>query len=308
MITHSSGPLVTRMPAVASSKGSARPTEVDSFGVLKLNPTREQGREWSLPADAQNANGEWVPDGDVVPLGDGVFRQRGGQVRSSVRSPRGKTWWKNIEMTGYMRYRGSASGDDGMAPHWEWEVRGERHTNNRVNPREINGGVRAPAGTDTWPGYPYERQSSIPGSCLGTAYHGNIYADGRRQQVLIEKEISHTNGYAERRGSASVPGFDPRQWFGFKTIVRNSSDGTKVKIETWIDARADNTWTKVSEAIDAGGWAAEDSLDECGTSPFGYREDQLLSWAGPYATFRSDSADYDFKWYSVRELDPLETL
>jgi hypothetical protein len=283
-----------------------RGLKVDRFGVVQLNPTARGGREWFLPTDAQRGDGEWTPDGNIVALGDGVFRQTNGQVRSSVGSPRGRAWWQNVEVTGYLRYLGRTSGGDGQAPHWEWETRGERHTRNSVDPRTINGAVPAPKGTDTWTGYPFNGLASIPGECLGTAYHSNVFADGRRDAVRIEKEISHTAGYAENRGSAAVPGFNPSQWFGFKTVVRNSADGQHVKIETWIDARADNRWVKVSETIDSGGWTAEESLGPCARAPFNYRPDQILSWAGPYVTFRSDSAAYDFKWYSVREIAPLE--
>lgn len=53
-------------------------------------------------------------------------------------------------------------------------------------------------------------------------------------------------------------------------------------------------------------WAAEDStIDGCTSAPFRYQPDQLMPWAGPWVIFRSDSIAIDFRWFSVREIDPL---
>ena len=39
------------------------------------------------------------------------------------------------------------------------------------------------------------------------------------------------------------------------------------------------------------------------------KRDQIITWGGPIATFRWDNAkDVDFKFRSVREIDPLKDI
>ena len=42
----------------------------------------------------------------------------------------------------------------------------------------------------------------------------------------------------------------------------------------------------------------------CNAAPFGYANDQLVTWAGPHAWIRFDNLSSDFKAFSVREIDP----
>jgi hypothetical protein len=91
------------------------------------------------------------------------------------------------------------------------------------------------------------------------------------------------------------------EWIGFKYIVYNiqQQDGNPaVKMENWIDINNDGTWSKIYENIDSAGWGSEATT--CNGAP-----DQLITWGGPIATFRWDSAtDIDFKHLSVREIQP----
>jgi hypothetical protein len=279
----------------------------DRFGVRKLYPTATSGREWYLPDNAAAASNEWnverIPVSEVSP---GVFHTLGedGEVRLSVGSPAGRSWWRNVEMTGYFRYT-AAHDSDGQERHWEFLARGERHTNGSIRASSINAGIAAPSGTKAWPGYPFSG-SNLTAACLGTAYHGNFYADGRG---LFEKEISHTDGYSSQRAQVAARGFaDPMQrWFGLKFVVRDSRDEKTVHMELWLDANADGNWSRLTQTDDtAGGWAAADSaLDGCTAAPFAYQRNQLLSWSGPWVIFRSDSMEMDFRWLSVREIDAL---
>ena len=51
--------------------------------------------------------------------------------------------------------------------------------------------------------------------------------------------------------------------------------------------------------VDAGDWGGDHS--NCGGT-----NGMPITWGGPLATFRWDSAsDVDFKWLSVREIDPV---
>src|SRR5262245_19999009 len=65
---------------------------LDRFGVVKLNPTSNGGREWFLPADATKPDGEWQPDTMVTQVSPGVFHVSGAP-RMMVVSPAGKAWW-----------------------------------------------------------------------------------------------------------------------------------------------------------------------------------------------------------------------
>ena len=281
----------------------------DPFGVRELYPTTGGGREWWLPDDAQTIKGEWQPEtDDVTKVSPGVFHTfgEGGQVRLNVTSPAGKAWWRNVEMTAYFRYTADKV-CCGQVQHWELFARGERHSETNIAGTAIDDGVSAPPGTATWPGYPYG-SGLIDVHCLGTAYHGNVYPTGR---VLFEKEVSHSNGYGAQKATKTLDRTafpDPlKRWFGMKFVARNAASDSKVHLEVWLDANADGTWSKVTEVDDTkGSWAATSTtLDGCTSAPFSYVPDQLLTWAGPWVTFRSDSIEMDFKWLSVREVGPL---
>ena len=291
--------LPTDLPTDPAVPPATTPT-ADRFGVPMLNPTASGGREWYLPANAEVRSAEWQPESMTIErVADGVFRTSG-QVRMNVPSPAGKAWWRDVEMTAYFRYAGSSSGS--QSPHWELFGRGERHSSNAVSGTSINGGVPAPAGTITWPGYPFGSASVNP-HCLGSSYHGNLYTTGR---ALFEKEISHTEGYASQRGQTTIAGFDPGRWFGVKFVLRNVQGQERVRMELWIDAAADGRFVKVSETEDAPhAWASSSSsIDGCDAAPFRYAADQVMTWAGPWVTFRSDSVVMEFKWLSVREVGP----
>ena len=278
----------------------------DKFGVQMIYPTKSGGREWQLPANAEASSTEWnVETNPVSRVADGVFHTSGnnGETRLTVSSPSGQAWWRNVEMTGYFRYTGAMDSND-QERHWEFSARSEKHTSSNVVGNKINLGVGAPAGTSTWPGYPYG-SSSVNGHCLGTSYHGNVYVAGH---VLFEKEVSHSGGYAGQRGRTNGALGDPlNRWFGFKYVVRNADSDRRVHMELWLDTNASGNWKLISQYDDvAGAWAAGNtSLDGCTAAPFNYKPDQLMTWAGPWLTFRSDSIGMDFKSLSAREIAPL---
>ena len=287
--------------AVSSSLGS---TGTDPFGVRGLYPTAWGGREWYLPSNADVPNAEWQPGTAVSALGGGVFHVTNAP-RMMVVSPTGKAWWRNVEMTTYVRERGTNTFYPDQVPHWTMFARGEQHNNDFISATKINAGVLAPAGTATWPGYPFAGATSLDHACLASCYHGLFYPTGK---VLFEKEITHTEGYSGAYGQTTVPNLvSPlNRWVGLKYVVRNEAGNTKVKTEMWIDANATGNWVKASEAEDASNWyAGTTTLNGCGATPFNYKQNQVVTWAGPWASFRSDDLDYDFKWLSVREVAPL---
>ncbi len=289
--------------------------EFDRFGVRKIYPTA--GREWFLPADADQKSLEWEPSTDtdrVMKIGEGVFEVRG-QVRMTAKSPAGKAWWRNVEMTGYIRYLRYEKSADDLDPHWEWFARSERHTSIEViDGNQYNDSVAAPPGTITPPGYDrYKEQPGLNAHCLGTAYHGNIYPPysrkSSRARVLFEKEISHTGGYSDMRPCRLLRNFDPpeTEWFGYKLVIRNFDADQKVRMEIWLDQKGNGDWTLQRSVDDAGDWWADPNRrwDGCDSSPFYFTKNQRMTWAAPWVTFRSDSVVWDFKWLSVREISPL---
>ncbi len=69
-------------------------------------------------------------------------------------------------------------------------------------------------------------------------------------------------------------------------------------MELWLDKNNDGMFVKVDEAVDKGGWG--NAGGTCKGAP-----DQIITWGGPIATFRWDTAtDVDFKNLSVREIQP----
>ena len=135
--------------------------------------------------------------------------------------------------------------------------------------------------------------------CEGTAYKSDVmyYFSGKTR---FNKEQWYNNGYSftsPRTVSSSIHG----KWVGLKYIVYNfqQQNGTTtaaVRLQSWFDPNNDGKWVKINDFVDSGGWGNQGGY--CGGDP-----DQIITWGGPIATFRWDSAtDVDFKNLSVREI------
>jgi hypothetical protein len=172
----------------------------------------------------------------------------------------------------------------------------------KVGGSTINRGVRAPAGTAAWPGYPYS--GTVTGPCLASSYKGYVDRDG---EMHFKKENSHIAGYTGSRDKSKpfAGGVPLNEWFGFKVVVRNNRANTAVHMESWLDRNADSRWQKISEVTDSGGWTGGAGLNGCTAAPFRYRRDQVVTWAGPYVNFRFDSLSSDLRSLSAREIDPV---
>ena len=295
--------------------------DVDPFGIKKLYPTTEGGREWYLPDDTDlNHDSVFVPttkDISIIQSGrPTVYHTQGnngseGEVRLNIHSPAGAAWWRNVEMTGYFRWT-ILTGGTTQWPHWELFARGERHSSSSVTKGSVNDGIAPPAGTVTWPWWgAFNISDTLNPAALGTAYHGNVYVNHGPDSAygLFEKEISHIQGYADQRGRVSAAGLPPQQnaWLGIKFVVRNDLFASKVLLELWIDSEANGNWTKISSYTDQNGigndWAAT-AMNGTDQTPYDIAFNQLLTWAGPWVCFRSDEIGMVFKELSVREIDP----
>ena len=88
-------------------------------------------------------------------------------------------------------------------------------------------------------------------------------------------------------------------------MIRNYENNQFVQMESWLDPRGDGTWQKINDVRDNGGWAGGANPDGCGGPPFNYKNDQIITWAGPHVNWRFDFVSVDIKWFSAREMNPL---
>jgi hypothetical protein len=258
----------------------------DVFGIKMIYCTKPGGDEWFINMDDPEENLErFDPKGDISKNPDGSWKVSDTQVRMNVFTQEGydqnlittydadelaakgymqsPSDWRNVEITAYVKVNDAGNGDDNLA----WYARGGFHGN-----RAGDGGS----------------------GCEGTAYKGDLYYSGRTR---IAKEQWHNTGYAFTEYKDAEDGSIEGRWVGFKTVMFNTA-ANAVRVELYADWDANNTWVKIDEKLDDGGFG--DEGDHC-DGPM----DQPITWGGPVATFRWDSApDVDFRHLSVREISP----
>jgi hypothetical protein len=116
----------------------------------------------------------------------------------------------------------------------------------------------------------------------------------------LHGSITHPLGIQTMNPRLSFGG--PR-WFGLKYIfIIQSADpaSPKIKLELWLSPNGDRTtWIKVGESSDFKGlkWGEPNAL--CGGEPF-----QVFAWGGTGMVIKWYDGHIDFKWWSVREIDP----
>jgi hypothetical protein len=136
--------------------------------------------------------------------------------------------------------------------------------------------------------------------CDSTAYFGAVGFSGK---VWFQKKLFHGEGYTDRRtADHSIAPIQDR-WIGIKLVTYNLEENGKVKLELWIDNHADNNWTLIAETIDEGGWKNDMASFTCGIA-----DDYVITKGYPRAMFRVDNASFEFKNFSVREIDPTTKL
>jgi hypothetical protein len=263
----------------------------DKFGVSMLYPSEKDGEEWYInmsdPSSdkrfhsiqpkqniiSRNPDGSWkltsVDSTSKIRMNvftsSGYHQDRINTLNHSKLALKGYMQdpkdWKNVEMTGYVKVNSFDSDDK-----FQWFNRGGIHYN-----------VNSP--------------DSSP--CEGVGYKGNLFFSGNTRFAKEQWHVSY-NFTTLHHATDSLEG----GWVGYKFIVYNVKVDGKlaVKLENWLDKRANGTWIKVDEYLDIGGWGDDGKM--CEGKP-----DQLITWGGPVATFRWDNApDVDFKYFSVREI------
>jgi hypothetical protein len=263
------------------------PEGKDIFGVDEIYPTAKDGREWFINME-DPLNDKSFSITSNVPIvknvEDGLaWSINDTQIRMNIDTPANAQPWKNIEMTGYVKIKsvydtnqdvegGIDSRDsESLTPDLTWRARGGSH--NSQNP------------------------------CEGTALNGGI--DVVNMEAAWKKEIWHTGGYTDSRGSTKATENSLLdRWIGWKIIMYNLDNDTSVKMESFIDDNNDNVWKKVNEITDEGGWFANSSDEEFNSANCNKTKDYVITNSGPIASFRADNIAFDFKNLSIREIQP----
>lgn len=257
----------------------------DKFGVTALYPHKPGGEEWFVNMNAPISDLRFDPGATITKNEDGSWKIKSSKVRLEVMTTSGYHP-ENIDT-----YDQDNLADNGyMQDQRDWKN------------IEITGFVKINSATSTedniaW--YARGGKHNDAEECEGTSYKGRLFYSGL---TGFSKEQWHDGGYSFTT-SKSVTSSIMDRWVGFKVIMYNmpaDSDNTSgVVLENWLNNNADKkTWVKVDTKTDDGSWGNQGGV--CGGSP-----DQILTWGGPLAYFRWDSStDADFKWLSVREIEP----
>ena len=155
-----------------------------SGGTEKTNSSLE---------NATSSNGQIIkqPDGSYQVYGVRKTGRYDFSVRMNVNASDSTKWWKNIEMTGYVKVVSDTSSNAAL----DWYARGRLHI------------------------------SSSP--CEGIAYHAGLRADG---SVYWQKEIWHTGGYTDFRSNITATHSLLGRWVGLKIIMFNINNDSDCEI------------------------------------------------------------------------------
>ena len=252
----------------------------DKFGIKKIYSTKPGGEEWYMnmqdpnndprskpPSMSKNSDGSWRVTSDQVRYGvytSAGYKPDDVEIDHGVIASRGYMQSPNDWKNVEMTGQVKFNSGDN-SENWAWYARGGRHTG-----------------------------SGHPDGCEGSSLKGDLrYTDGTVRWAKEQWHVSYVfNSW--KNSPASADG----KFVGFKAMMYNTivNDETAVKLELWVDPNNDNNWQKVYDFIDQGGWGNDGG--ECNGKP-----DQIISWGGPIASFRWDSANsVDIKNLSVREI------
>ena len=274
----------SNIATISISISASTSAGTDKFGIKKIYNTKSSGEEWYMDMNNPNGDNRFNPQNSISKNSDGSWKMKSSQVRMGVYTSSGYSSSKiptldhsKIASKGYM-----------LAPN-DWKNI-EMTMYAKVNK----------AGSDD-NFAPYNRGGrhtggGSPEGCEGSAYKGDLFFSGKVRFAKEQWHVSYVFTNYETPTS-SIKG----KWVGFKFVVYNFQDSngkTAVKTEFWLDKSNDGNFVKVDENVDRGGWGNEGK--ECNGAP-----DQIITWGGPIATFRWDTAtDVDFKNLSVREIQP----
>jgi len=263
----------------------------DSFGVRKVyaSKTGGGGNEWYI-ASTPTSDSRFNANVTVSKNADGTYKIQNSiisQYLLNVYQPNGynsgvtatnaqnhgtcaqrgymqdPSDWRNVEMTAYFNPITEAGAGAGEIVLF---ARGGRHVDPQPN-------------------------------CEGSSMKGFMATSGATRFAKEQYHIAyHYTAYSNQINSSIL-----NRWIGIKYVCynRNVAGTNVVKQEIYVDNDNSNTWVKVDERSDTGGWGIN------GRTPCnGFSDDQQIIWGGPIATFRMDNfTNLNFKFLSVREID-----
>jgi hypothetical protein len=263
----------------------------DIFGVSEIYPTASGGREWfvNMTNPANSTHFSETDGFELTKQNDGSWRVNSTHVRLVVETPQNMTEWKNVEITGYAKL----SLPTGVNSTSSFDSISNNSSTNNSESEEID--------DLAFIGRSGRHSSQVP--CEGTAYVGGLHNEG---SVGWKKEIWHTGGYTDERAKNIVTKPILDRWVGWKVVIYDMqlNNQTAVKLESYLDDHNNDSWKKVTDIIDNGGWYSRSSDEEFFSADCGKMRDQIIVEPSPFVTFRTDNLILDFKNLSVREIDP----
>lgn len=260
----------------------------DQFGVRKIYPTATSatGKEWYMSVVDPKSDVRFKTANTLTKNADGSWKTKDTAVKIEINQPNGynasttgasatnhsnlaargymqdSNDWKNIEMTIYLKVNATTADD-----YFIFWARGGR---------EIDPGP----------------------NCEGCSLKGYLRTDGLTQMAKQQWHISQITRQSINQTNQSLIG----KWIGVKFVVFNEvgtvgGNNIQTRQQMFLDSTNTNTWIKVDETADTGGWGNADATC-AGTA------DQLILWGGPMARISwSTFADTDFAKFSIREID-----
>ena len=136
-----------------------------------------------------------------------------------------------------------------------------------------------------------------PYYCGGSSYHNNISNEGH---VRMKKEQFHVRYDSGEYAKNVNLGDLYNKIIGVKSIVYNSEDNKKVKLETWVDTenQGKGRYKKVHEIVDKGKWGK--FMEICGAKKKG----AIISWGSPDIVIKTNNVTFDIYDLEVREIVP----
>jgi hypothetical protein len=121
----------------------------------------------------------------------------------------------------------------------------------------------------------------------------------------MKKEQYHVGYVVDKPNEKMDLGNLTNKKIGFKTIVYNFDNNSKVKLESWVDTENEGKglYVKVHEKIDDGKWGTNSGkakMDECGSTTKG----AIISWGSPKVILKTNNLDFDIYDIELREIIP----
>lgn len=140
--------------------------------------------------------------------------------------------------------------------------------------------------------------------CDATTYYSRLRNDGQWQ---FQKELKHPDSAVV--ASKTVFSNEPlplNQWIGMKFVVYTLADGA-VRLQAWIDfseAEAGGDWQLLGEYLDDGQWLVDADYGSLSAEGCQYGENKIISPGGGTVFVRNTDGHGEYKWLSVREINP----